>query len=183
MKLFILLPIYGILGTIGWITQLVVSKTMRRRYIATQLLQTLKTHKIFKNVSVVGLASSHPATCNALAKYAGVKVDEIDLEFIKKNASKILGATSVPYVKDAALRGSLFQENDSHDPGVVSSVDTEFFVDHIEPLRALETFQKRKEWCLGELLDGHEFLVLLPVPPIEVPAGDGLSPIESLTAT
>ncbi|KAF9467411.1 hypothetical protein BDZ94DRAFT_1305486 [Collybia nuda] len=155
-------------GTIGWITQLVDSITMRQRYIATQLLQTLKTHEVFKDVTIVGLVSSHPAVCNALAKYAGVKVDEIDLEFIKTNASSILSSTSVSYVKDAALRGSLFQDKEDYEPGAVSSAYTEFFVDHGEPLRALETLQRRKEWCLGELLDGHEFVVLLPVPPKEV---------------
>jgi hypothetical protein len=63
----------GMLGTIGWITQLVVSKTMRKRYIATTLLQTLKYHPSFMGVvNVVGLVSSHPAACNALAKYAGM---------------------------------------------------------------------------------------------------------------
>lgn len=39
---------------------------------------------------------------------------------------------------------------------------TEFYVDHTEPLEALEVFKKRG-WCLGELLDGHEYLVILPV--------------------
>lgn len=59
------------LDVAGWITQLVVDKNFRRRYIATHLLQTLKDHDLFQNVTVVGLASSHPAACNALAKYAG----------------------------------------------------------------------------------------------------------------
>ena len=56
---------------VGWITQLVVDKTTRRRYIATMLLQALKAHPLFSNVTVVGLVSSHPAACHALAKYAG----------------------------------------------------------------------------------------------------------------
>ena len=43
---------------------------VRRRYIATHLLQTFKTDELFVNVTAMGLASSHPASCAALAKYA-----------------------------------------------------------------------------------------------------------------
>jgi len=56
-------------GKVGWVTQLVVDTTVRKRYIATQLLQTLKRHTIFNNVTTVGLVSSHPAAVNALTKY------------------------------------------------------------------------------------------------------------------
>jgi hypothetical protein len=58
-------------GVVGWITQLVVDSHVRKQYIATQLLQTLKAHPLFQHVTAVGLISSHPAACNALAKYAG----------------------------------------------------------------------------------------------------------------
>ncbi|OAX38894.1 hypothetical protein K503DRAFT_690778, partial [Rhizopogon vinicolor AM-OR11-026] len=47
---------------------LVVDKSVCKRYIATQLLQTLKFHSLFESVKVVDLVSSHPAACNALAK-------------------------------------------------------------------------------------------------------------------
>ena len=57
-------------GVVGWITQLVFDATARKCYIATQLLQTLKLHPLFCNVTTVGLVSSHPAACYALAKYA-----------------------------------------------------------------------------------------------------------------
>ena len=56
-------------GKVGWVTQLVVDTNVRRRYIATQLLQTLKRHPIFQDVTAVGLVSSHPAAVNALTKY------------------------------------------------------------------------------------------------------------------
>lgn len=62
---------YIVAGVVGWITQLVVDMSVRKRYIATQLLQTLKAHPLFQSVTTVGLVSSHPAVCNALAKYAG----------------------------------------------------------------------------------------------------------------
>ena len=54
----------------GWVTQLVIDALVRKRYIATQLLQTLKTHPLFSNVTAVGLVSSHPAARDALSKYA-----------------------------------------------------------------------------------------------------------------
>jgi N-acetylglutamate synthase-like GNAT family acetyltransferase len=56
-------------GKVGWVTQLVVDTSVRKRYIATQLLQTLKRHPIFQGVTSVGLVSSHPAAVNALTKY------------------------------------------------------------------------------------------------------------------
>ena len=43
---------------------------VRRRGIATRLLQTLKNDALFANVTAMGLASSHPASCTALAKSA-----------------------------------------------------------------------------------------------------------------
>lgn len=57
-------------GKVGWVTQLVVDIEVRRRWIATHLVQTLKKDKLFANVTAMGLASSHPASCSALAKYA-----------------------------------------------------------------------------------------------------------------
>ena len=69
--------------------------------------------------------------------------------------------TPIGYLKTAKPCGSLFQ--DDYEPGVVSSVLTDFFVDHAEPLAALDGFKADGDWCLGELLDGHEFLIILPV--------------------
>jgi hypothetical protein len=113
-------------------------------------------------------------------------VDEVDLKFIQDNAKSILAATTVLYIKTAVPRRILFQNEP--EAGVISSVYTAFFVDHDEPLRALEVFKLREEWCMGELLDGHEFLLLLPVAPEAVlfsHEGEGaqLSPVESLTAS
>ena len=58
-------------GVVGWVTQLVVSRGARRQYIATHLLQLLRTHPLFKSVNSVGLVSSHPASCNGLSKLSG----------------------------------------------------------------------------------------------------------------
>ncbi|KAG1731980.1 uncharacterized protein EDB91DRAFT_1152670 [Suillus paluster] len=151
-------------GVVGWITQLVVDMSVRKRYIATQLLQTLKVHPLFQGVTAVGLVSSHPAACSALAKYSDVGVYAVDLSFIRENAARILEASAVDYLKSVQLRGDLFQENAGTD--AVSSMFTEFYVDHAEPSKVLEKFKVRGKWCLGELLEGHEYLALFPVSPL-----------------
>jgi hypothetical protein len=90
-----------------------------------------------------------------------VHVGSIDLNLIRDNATKILEATNVEYLKSAEIRGDLFQ--DGPNGGAVSSVFTNFFVDHAEPLEVLKHYKSHKGWCLGELLEGHEFLVILRV--------------------
>lgn len=81
--------------------------------------------------------------------------------FIRDNAEAIMELSPISYVKDAELRGSLFDSNDTS--GQVSSVYTKFFVDHTEPLEALAWVRGELEWPLGELLDGHEFLLMMEV--------------------
>ena len=81
--------------------------------------------------------------------------------FIRDNAEAIMKASPIRYVKDAVLRGSLFDREDTS--GVVSSVYTNFFVDHTEPLEALAWVREGLDWPLGELLDSHEFLFIIAV--------------------
>ena len=73
-------------------------------------------------------------------------------------------SSTIDYLKTAQLRGELFQENS--DTGAVSSIFTEFYVDHAEPLEALDKFKARGRWCLGKLLEGHKYLALFPVSPL-----------------
>jgi len=150
-------------GNVGWITQLVVSRESRKRYIATMLLQVLKMHDLFINVDCIGLVSSHPAACIALAKLANSHISAINLNFIKENTSKILAVTPIPYLKSPILKGGLFQEDP--ESGVISSIFTQFFVDHDEPLQVLEEYKNRKEWPLGDLLKEHEFVILVEMMP------------------
>jgi len=77
---------------------------------------------------------------------------------------KVLTASDIIYLKGAQLRGSIFQED--NDSGAISSVFTEFYVDHDEPLEALAKFKAKGKWCLGELLKGHEYLAIFPVMPL-----------------
>lgn len=90
----------------------------------------------------------------------------LDLNFIRDTASKIISVSPISYLKDAKPTGSIFNEGD--ETGAVSSLFTQFYVDHVEPLEVLNKFQKRGRWGLGELLDGHEYLVIFPVEPLKL---------------
>jgi len=68
-------------------------------------------------------------------------------------------ASPVSYVRNAKLQGQLFNPKDAC--GLVSSVDTAFYVDHEEPLEALAWVRESMEWPLGELLEGYEFILVL----------------------
>ena len=90
-----------------------------------------------------------------------MKIENIDLSFCRKNAKLIFEASPVDYVRAMQPRGTLFEKDCTS--GSISSVDTEFYVDHDEPLAALQTFKAAGRWSLGELLEGHEFLIIVPV--------------------
>jgi len=85
----------------------------------------------------------------------------INTNFIAQHAKEIFDVTPIEYLKDIKLRGELFEDNCTS--GAVSCVNTEFYVDHAEPLDALGVYKQTTGWCLGELPDGHEFLIILPV--------------------
>ncbi|KAF8161879.1 hypothetical protein BJ912DRAFT_1007016 [Pholiota molesta] len=148
-------------GRVGWVTQLVVDLTERKKYIATQLLQMLKDVPFFRGINAIGLVSSHPAACHAICKYSSTTIYGIDLEFCRVNARDILRHSPVAYVKEMELRGTLFEDKPLE--GTVSTVFTNFFVDHREPLAALASYKVKGKWVLGDLLDGHEFIIILPV--------------------
>jgi len=77
---------------------------------------------------------------------------------MKSNAIKVLGHTPVEYLKSPRLRGTLFEDHPI-DPTAISSIFTEFYVDHCEPLETLNDYESI--WPLGALLDGHEFFILV----------------------
>ncbi|KAK0186106.1 hypothetical protein F5146DRAFT_168926 [Armillaria mellea] len=149
-------------GLVSWITQLVVHSNHRRRGIATMLLRMLRNGS---GSSAFGLVSSHPAACIALSAIGDRHwINDIDLGFIRHNAPGMLSATTVDYLKNARLRGSLFEEHPV--AGTVSSIDTKFYVDRGEPLSILKAhIASSGSWPLGELLEGHEFLIVVKVSP------------------
>jgi hypothetical protein len=67
-------------------------------------------------------------------------------------------ASLVGYVKEAKPRDSVFSPGDTS--GLVSCVDSRFCVNHTKPLEALAWVWEEMDWPLGELLDGHEFLLI-----------------------
>jgi hypothetical protein len=90
----------------------------------------------------------------------GNSQSHIDVDFIKEHARGILQSSTVEYLKNAELKGSLFGDDTA---GAVSAADTNFFIDHTEPQAVLDKFVKDGSWVLGELPDGHEFLMIAPV--------------------
>lgn len=127
--------------------------------------------------SAIGLVSSHPAACLALAKKTstfplfleiwannllGTYIPRIDLDYISRHAQQMLSSSPVSYLKSAELRGSVFQPDTQGD--LVSSVFTNFPVDHQEPLEVLQKWEEdhQTKWPLGVLLEGHEFLCVVP---------------------
>lgn len=65
------------------------------------------------------------------------------------------------------FRGSLFDDNCTSDG--ISCVFTNFHLDHKEPLDALRAYKARGPWLLGELLDGHESPIILPISGTVIP--------------
>ncbi|KAG9251094.1 uncharacterized protein F5Z01DRAFT_332088 [Emericellopsis atlantica] len=141
---------------ICWITQLVVGKQYRQRGLAVGLLRLLRDDSIDR----YGIMSSHPAACLAAANAFCSTIERVPIEFIRTNAQAILSSSPIPYVSDAKLSGSLFESSSTS--GLVSGVDTQFFVDHTEPLEVLNDVRKKWNWPLGGLPDGNEYLLILP---------------------
>lgn len=86
----------------------------------------------------------------------------VNLDLIRHHAAAIMEASPVKYVREANLHGALFEETQD---GSISSADTNFFVDHDEPLQALQLVLDRDiSWPFGELTEGHEFLMIVGQP-------------------
>ncbi|KAH7405652.1 hypothetical protein DE146DRAFT_649355 [Phaeosphaeria sp. MPI-PUGE-AT-0046c] len=141
--------------TVCWVTQLVVHRDYRERGLARGLLDQINRD----GSDIYGIMSSHPAACLAAARAFGNSIDNISLDFMKSHADSIMKVAPVEYVRDAKLAGSLFDPNDI--TGRVCCVNSEFFVDHRDPLEALAWVRDTREWPLGDLVDGHEFLLIL----------------------
>ncbi|KAH8729260.1 hypothetical protein BGZ61DRAFT_446059 [Ilyonectria robusta] len=141
-----------------WITQLVVHRDYRERRLATTLLLALHD----PDDDVFGIMSSHPAACRTLAKaFGSFEFSRTPLDFARQHTAGVLAASPVSYIKDAKPCGSLFHPADT--TGLTCGVNSNFFVDHAEPLEALKRAKESRGWPLGDLPDGHEFLLLFDV--------------------
>lgn len=88
-------------------------------------------------------------------------MDAVSLAFVREHTKAVITASPINYIRNAKLCGRLFDSDDKS--GLVSSVDTNFFINHTEPLEALVRVRKRLDWPLGELFDGHEFILTIEV--------------------
>ena len=140
-----------------WVTQLVVHRDYRERGFASGLLRFLR---LDADDDVYGIMSSHPAACMTAASAFGVGIEKVSLEFIRENAEEVIRASPIPYVRGAELHGSIFEPGDLS--GLVCGVDNRFFVDHGEPDETLRRVRETRKWPLGELPEGHEYLLVLP---------------------
>ena len=103
--------------------------------------------------------SSHPAAICAALRAFGRGIEGVDLDIVKE-ARGILDASPVQYVKNARMKGSLFQKGSSD--GSVCCAGTSFCVDQAEPLAALAAIKERGiEWPFGDLPEDCEFLTLI----------------------
>lgn len=89
-------------------------------------------------------------------------ISALPLDFIKSHAAAILSSATAKYIKEATVAGDLFDANDAS--GLVCGADTGFGVDHAEPERAVEAFEATSgtSWPLGQLPEGHEYLLVFP---------------------
>jgi hypothetical protein len=140
-----------------WITQLCVSNHHRNRGIAKKLLTELRND----GDHGIGILSSHPFAISAVLRVFGSGLENTDLEVMRQQAPAVMKSCPVEYVRSAGLRGNLFESNGSGQ-GAVSCADTNFWVDHQEPLEALEILKEMGLiWPFGDLPEGNEFLSLV----------------------
>lgn len=78
------------------------------------------------------------------------------------HTGRIMESSPIAYVRNAKVRGSLFQDGRRDEEGAVSCADTKFLVDHSELQDALQLIEEKGlSWPFGALPEGHEFLYLL----------------------
>jgi hypothetical protein len=141
-----------------WVTQLVVHHDHRGQGYASMLLRALITSQ---NPLVVGVASSHPHGIIALKRASRSLFDG---DFIKAHVARIYTLCNITYLADKPLVGSMFGTIPHIDKTTPKAlINSEFHIDHDEPLEALISLPLDVQWPLGPLLEGHEFIVLFEV--------------------
>jgi GNAT superfamily N-acetyltransferase len=133
-------------GTITWVTQVVVHTDYRQRGIATTLLKSLwkDDHYAF------GLCTSNPYTIRAMERATGRRCDSGE---IQKNI-KVLRTFANTHVKYTSGRTIKVDYDSATSKSVI---DTQFFVDHSDiPEKLHSVLQKSSHWRLGKSLNEGE---------------------------
>ncbi|KAL2067022.1 hypothetical protein VTL71DRAFT_1446 [Oculimacula yallundae] len=144
--------------TIVWVTQLCVHRQHRHKGLAKNILRFLKTNMNYP----VGILSSHPFSIAAVARVWGTGLQDINFQYMRAEAKKVMATCPVTYVREAKLRGNLFEDGEAD--GAICCADTQFWVDHQEPDIAHFLLKRNGiSWPLGELPEGHEYLLMATV--------------------
>lgn len=135
-------PNYGI---VTWVTQLVVHTDYRRHGIAKNILFSIWG---FSNHFAWGIVSANPYAIRALEKATRRRAVPMR---IKKNVTKLrnIGRRDIPFINEKTE----FQVTDD-----LSTVNTEFFVDHSDTMNMLErVISDDVSWNLGFIEEGWEW--------------------------
>lgn len=80
----------------------------------------------------------------------------VPLDFARNNAAAILASSPVSYIQNAKPAGTIFKKGGDLRCGA----DTNFHIDHSEVKAAIAELEAKDEWPLGDLVEGHEYLLL-----------------------
>lgn len=137
-------PTLPSVGTMSWVTQLVVHAAYRKRGIARRLLFSIWA---FSNHFAWGLVTASPFTVRALEKATRRRVAP---ERIQEGIRTLLsGGTQVPYVNPSSE--IVFD-------ATTARINTDFPVDHSGLPEMIERVSSGSAWNLGELPEGWEWL-------------------------
>ncbi|KAI1435091.1 hypothetical protein GGR50DRAFT_694427 [Xylaria sp. CBS 124048] len=139
---------------ICWITQLAVKPAHRERGLARGLLRKLR----HSTDNIYGIMSPHPAACVAAASSFGESIEHISLAFIDRNLDVVIGSSPIHSIYFATPYGSLFHPLDAS--GLVCGATYRFFVDREEHNAALRRVRATRNWPLGDLPDGCQYLLM-----------------------
>jgi len=132
-------------GKVCWITQLVVDSAHRHIGIATNLI-----HMSYESTcDTCGLCSSHPYAIKALQRASKSVCDCVPDH---NSLLHLINNIPIPYIKGCPLVS-----------GKCCLIDTKFHIDHsyVTQLIEDEKADSKHKWCLGNLLEGHEFLAIV----------------------
>ena len=76
-----------------------------------------------------------------------------DKQFIQPNTSRIISYCNDPYLGNKSLLGSLLERTQQCEKRPRLQINTEFYIDHAEPLDALSNLPIDVEWPLGSSLE------------------------------